>query len=63
MVMEANRMTRAILGLTAAAALSLSVSGANATLFIGLQQDAGPIVTVATGSTLAVPTTFAGSFR
>jgi hypothetical protein len=38
-----------VLGLATAAVLSLTVSTASATVYIGLQQDAGPIVTVASG--------------
>jgi len=48
--------------LVAAATLSLAAPVANATVFIGLQQNAGPITTVAIGSTLALPLTFAGAF-
>ena len=48
-----------VLGVAAAAVLSLAASAANATIFIGLQQDAGPIVTVASNATFA---SFAGPF-
>jgi hypothetical protein len=47
--------------LTVATVLGCAAS-ADATVFIGLQQDAGPIVTVASGPTLAVPLVFSGSF-
>jgi hypothetical protein len=53
------KRTLQLLGLAAGAVLSLAVSPANATLFIGLQQDAGPIVTVASASSFAL---FSGSF-
>jgi hypothetical protein len=49
-----------VLGVAAAAALSLAAPAANADIFIGLQQDAGAIVTVASSAAgLAI---FAGSF-
>jgi hypothetical protein len=46
-------MTRrlSVLGLVTAAVLSLAASSASATVYIGLQQDAGPIVTVASSAT------------
>jgi len=47
--------------LAAAATLGL-VASAHATVSIGLQQDAGPIFTVASGSTTALPLSFGGSF-
>ena len=51
--------TASLLGVAAAAVLSLAVSAANATIFIGLQQDANPIVPVASGAAFA---NFAGPF-
>jgi hypothetical protein len=56
------KRTLSLVSLAAGAALSLGLSAANATMFIGLQQDNGPIVTVASGNTLAIPLVFAGSF-
>src|SRR3954454_11815645 len=44
-------------------ALSLTAATANATIFIGLQQDAGPIVTVATSPGFAVFTGAFGQFE
>ena len=49
-----------LLGVAAAAALSLAAQAANADVFIGLQQDAGPIVTV--DSSAAGLAFFVGSF-
>ncbi len=51
-----------VLGLAVTAVLSVTTSRADATLFIGLQQDAGPIVTVASAPTPAIPLVFAGAF-
>ena len=48
-----------LMAVAASAALSLTASVANATVFIGLQQDAGPVVTVNSGPGF---TFFAGSF-
>jgi hypothetical protein len=62
--MELEQMKRFLsaLGVAAAGALCLATSAANATVFIGLQQNAGPIVTVASGATPAVPLNFNGNF-
>jgi hypothetical protein len=51
-----------VVALAVTAVLSVAVSGADATLFIGLQQDNGPIVTVASAPTPAIPLVFAGAF-
>jgi len=56
------KRTLQVLGLAVSVVLSVAVSAADATLFIGLQQDAGPIVTVASGATPAIPLVFAGAF-
>lgn len=48
--------------LAAALTLSLAASVANATVYIGLQQDGGPIVQKASGATPTVPVTFNGNF-
>jgi hypothetical protein len=47
-LVELGEMNRALsaLGIAAAAALSLAAPAANAGIYIGLQQDAGPVVTV-----------------
>jgi len=49
-----------LLALTTITALSLAASAANATMFIGLQQDAGPIITVASNTSGSV--VFSGAF-
>jgi len=59
---NAMKRTREILGLALAVVMSVAVSAADAGIFIGLQQDAGPIVTVASGATPAIPVVFGGSF-
>jgi hypothetical protein len=54
-MVELDRMNRTLsaLAVAAIAVVSLAASAANATVFIGLQQDAGPIVTVNSGPGLA----------
>ena len=52
-MMELDGMNRtlSVLAVAAVAVVSLATSAANATVFIGLQQDVGPIVTVASDPT------------
>jgi hypothetical protein len=50
------------LGAAAVGALCLATSAAHATVFIGLQQNANPIVTVASGATTSLQLTFSGVF-